>query len=145
MAKKSEVASFLSTLGQTGFYKRNQGRKTRQLTAFGIAAVIGFAAWTLYNGPLLDFEPPVRVGVPLGIMLIAGWLIFRLVNYPRFADFLVSVEAEMDKVTWASRSELYRATLVVVGTMFLMGAYLFMWDSLWVIIFKAIGFLEIES
>ena len=145
MAKKTEVASFLRELGNTGFYKKNQGRRTRQLTAIGVAAVICFGAWTLYNGPLLDYQPPIRAGVPLALVVVSGWIIFRLVNYPRFADFLVSVEAEMDKVTWASRSELHRATLVVVGTMFLMGAYLFVCDWLWVIIFRAIHFLDIES
>ena len=56
------------------------------------------------------------------------WLAFRAVNLPQFADFLISVEAEMDKVTWSSRQELYRATVVVITTMVLLGAILLLYD-----------------
>ena len=43
-----------------------------------------------------------------------GWLIFRLVQYPPFADFLIATEAEMNKVSWTSRDDLNRATTVVL-------------------------------
>ena len=43
-----------------------------------------------------------------------GWLIFRLVQYPPFVDFLIATEAEMNKVSWTSRAELNRATAVVL-------------------------------
>ena len=74
-----------------------------------------------------------------------AWAIFRAVNYPRFADFLISVEAEMDKVSWSSRQELYRATVVVVVTMFCLGAVLFLFDVFWQNFFEIIKFLQITT
>ena len=68
-----------------------------------------------------------------------------MVNYPRFADFLISVEAEMDKVSWSSKSELYRATVVVLVTMVLIGIILFVFDVIWQYFFEFIGFLEIST
>jgi len=100
---------------------------------------------------ILGFEssdPSANVwNVAVCVMLAAfgGWIAFRLVNYPKFADFLISVQAEMDKVTWASRGELYRATVVVLSVMFLMVALLAVYDWVWVVIFRAIGFLDLDS
>jgi len=59
----------------------------------------------------------------------------RLVNWPKFADFLISVEAEMTKVSWPTKTELYRASLVVIFTMALMAVVLFVFDLVWQAIF----------
>jgi preprotein translocase subunit SecE len=58
-----------------------------------------------------------------------------LVNWPKFADFLISVEAEMTKVSWPTKTELYRASLVVIFTMALMAVVLFVFDLVWQAIF----------
>lgn len=128
---KKGSATFASELARTELYKRNQGRMTRQLTVAGIVAVVAFGAYTLYQGPLLEQPPPVRLGVPLVLVAISAWTAFRLVNFPRFADFLISVEAEVDKVTWSSWNELRRATIVVIGTMVFLAVFLFVADRLW--------------
>ena len=142
MARKVEGPTFWGNLLAVGLYKRNQGRLTRQLTAAGIALVMFFGAWTLSQGPMSGYDPPVRVGVPLILSAIGLWLAFRVVNLPAFADFLISVEAEMDKVTWSSRQELYRATAVVITTMVLLGAILLMYDFLWVWFFTVVRILK---
>jgi len=73
-------------------------------------------------------------------MLAAGlWFGFRVVNWPRFADFLISVEAEMGKVTWPSKSELIRASVVVIVTIVILAISLFMFDVVWQWLFKLIG------
>ena len=33
---------------------------------------------------------------------------------PAFADFLIAVEAEMNKVSWPTRTELFRGSMVVI-------------------------------
>ena len=48
---------------------------------------------------------------------------------PSFADFLISVEAEMNKVSWPTRTELIRASIVVILMIFLLAAILFAYDS----------------
>ena len=52
-------------------------------------------------------------------------------NVPAFADFLIAVEAEMNKVSWPTRPELFRAATVVLLVIFLMGAYLSVCDLIW--------------
>ncbi|MFK7817824.1 MAG: preprotein translocase subunit SecE, partial [Planctomycetaceae bacterium] len=113
----------IQELFKVGLYKKNQGRLTRQLTALGLLLVIGYGLWTLAQGPLMQMNggnPAVRLGIPLVLFAASAWAVYRGVNYPKFADFLISVEAEMDKVTWASKTELYRGTIVVLVTMIFM-------------------------
>lgn len=145
MAKKKDDVRFWDNMLQTGLYKRNQGRLTRQLTAVGFGLIILLGTWTLAKGPLGGYtdRPWIHVGIPLVLALLGGWAIYRAVNFPRFSDFLISVEAEMDKVTWASKQDLYRSTIVVIGTMFFLGFTLFVYDLWWQWFFRMIGFLQI--
>lgn len=143
MAKKKDDALYWPNMAETGLYKRNQGRLTRQLTAVALALVLFIGMWTMSEGPLGGSQPWLRVGVPTAIAVLGAWMIYRTVNYPRFADFLISVEAEMDKVTWASKTDLYRSTVVVIGVMFFLGFTLFIYDLFWRWFFQLIGFLHI--
>jgi preprotein translocase SecE subunit len=71
------------------------------------------------------------LGLP-GVLLIAGlWVAYRTVNVPASADFLITVEAEMNKVSWPSRSELFRASMVVLFTIFFLATILFSFDAFW--------------
>ena len=142
---KKGDASLITELFRAGLYKKNQGQLTRQLTWAGVVLFAVFGAWTLYTGPLNGMSPVAESGIPLACVVVAGWAAFRAVNWPKFADFLISVEAEMDKVTWSSRSELYRATVVVIVTMFFLGALLFLYDQFWRWFFQLIRFLEINA
>ena len=56
------------------------------------------------------------------------WIGYRLVNDPTFADFLIAVEAEMNKVSWPSQTELIRASLVVIILIFGLTMVLFSYD-----------------
>jgi preprotein translocase subunit SecE len=143
--QRKAAPSFWGEVTRLELYKRNQGRLTRQLTALGFALIILFGAWTLSQGPLAGYENPwIRVGIPTLVAGLGAWLVFRAINYPRFADFLISVEAEMDKVSWPGRRELFRSTAVVIGVMFLLGFVLFAYDIVWQWFFKLIGFLQLE-
>ena len=71
-----------------------------------------------------------------------GWIIFRLVQYPPFVEFLIATEAEMNKVSWTSRDDLYRATSVVLTTVLLMAVYLFGVDWVWSNLLQLIGVLR---
>ena len=114
-----------------GFYKRSQGRLMRQVTFGAIALIVLTGTWSL-NGMLLGaWSSGSRYGLCAAVAAAGCWLAFRLVNYPRFADFLISVEVEMNKVTWPTRLELMRATIVVIVTMFGLALTLFLFDVLW--------------
>lgn len=142
MSKAKDQPSPLSVIFSANLYKKNQGRIVRQVTAIVIVLITALGAWSLSQGPLGETTQYVRVGVPLGVLAAGAWIAFRAVNFPRFADFLISVEAEMDKVAWPSRSELTRAAIVVIVVMFLMAATLFLYDIIWKAVFEAIGFLR---
>jgi preprotein translocase subunit SecE len=73
----------------------------------------------------------VRFLVP-ALLLAAGlWFCFRLVNVPRFADFLIAVEAEMAKVSWPTGGEVVRSSAVVIFVIFALAAILAMYDLFW--------------
>jgi preprotein translocase subunit SecE len=142
MAKPKAESTWTAELARVNIYKRSQGKLARQLTAVAIAGILILGAWTLSQGPLSTYSEPVRVGIPFVISAFAIWFAFRIVNWPRFADFLISVEAEMDKVTWASREELQRATIVVICTMTFIGLVLFVYDLFWVWFFTLVRILQ---
>ncbi len=56
-------------------------------------------------------------------------------KYRRFISFLREVRAELKKVTWPSRNEVYSTTLVVIFATVFFGFYLFFMDVIfsWVI------------
>ena len=55
--------------------------------------------------------------------------------YKRFFPFLRDVKAEIKKVTWPSKNEVYSTTIVVILATFFFGFYLFFMDIIfsWVI------------
>ena len=75
-----------------------------------------------------------------GLMLLFGlWFGYRLVHWVTFADFLISVEGEMAKVSWPSKGELRSATFVVLTLFFLLAGILYAYDLVFVLLFKIIG------
>jgi preprotein translocase subunit SecE len=52
---------------------------------------------------------------------------------------LIAVEAEMNKVTWPSKDELVRASIVVMFTIFFLAVALFSFDIIWQTVF---GFIN---
>ncbi len=143
MSQTEANRGFLNELFSARNYKRTQGKRVRRATLFAIVGVIAFGAYTLSQGVLVDQTRGIEIGVPVALTAIGFWLAFRLVNYPPFAEFLISVEAEMERVSWASKDELYRATFVVIGMMLMMGVVLYAYDLIWYQILVAIGVLRV--
>lgn len=127
---------------QVGLYKRNQGRLVRQLTGGAALVAVLLAAWAMSIHLLNGTEPAVQYGVPAAAAVAGSWAIYRLVNYPKFADFLIDVEGEMSKVSWASTDEIKRATAVVLVTMLTLSLVLFGYDFLWLRVLRLIGILQ---
>jgi preprotein translocase subunit SecE len=121
------VGEFVQELFRLNLYKRNQGRIARQATFAALALIFGLGAWALSEfyqerGAVLHYF------VPLVFLLFGLWASFRIVQMPAFADFLISVEGEMNKVSWPSRGELFRASIVVMLVIFFLAALLFLYD-----------------
>lgn len=128
------VQLILRELVQVGIYKKSQGRITRQLTCLAIWLTFALGAWRLMESGWMN--APLKYAIP-GVILAAGlWLGYRLVNLPTFADFLIAVEAEMNKVSWPSRTELVRSSTVVIIVIFGLTIVLFAYDSIWQALLK---------
>ena len=83
-------------------------------------------------------EQGPALSVALGTLGAALWAGFRLIQFPVFADFLISVEAEMNKVSWPTRSELMKASGVVIFVIFFLAIVLFAYDFVWKSFFRAL-------
>ena len=83
-------------------YKRTPGADARQLTCLAIWVV--FVLGCLANvRSLLQINLRSRrcsMSRWRSLLMAGLWIGYRVVNLPSFADFLIAVEAEMNKVSW---------------------------------------------
>ncbi|GHT42602.1 protein translocase subunit SecE [Planctomycetales bacterium] len=124
-------------------YKVSQGRLVRRLTMIGvwILFIVGAYKCSLmaFGGiPILSL-PNVPYALSAIIALFGLWFGFRLVNWSRFADFMITVEAEMVKVSWPGNAELYSSTIVVLVIFALLSVMIYIFDLVWVFIFRITG------
>ena len=140
-----EEQGWLSTFA----YKRTQGVRARRYTLIGFLIIGWTGVWTLKNSryladpradlaydlPFTDWTllalPNIGYTIPALLAVVVFWLAWRAVNVPAFADFLIATEAEMNKVSWSSRKRLIQDTIVVLVTVFLLAAFLFVVDWFW--------------
>src|SRR5262249_49383611 len=130
----------------TAAYKRSLGQKVRRLTTLGILIIGGSGVYSLmFQGVLpenwtlaMPFEMnPLTVlfdakySVPLLLGAFTGWVAWRIVNVPSFAEFLIATEAEMNKVSWTPKKRLGQDTVVVLTTTLLMALFLLIVDLFW--------------
>jgi preprotein translocase subunit SecE len=127
---EDRVGAFVQELFRFGLYKRSQGRIARQVTFASLAVIFALGAWCLSDyysnrGPVPQFV------IPMLVLVVGLWASFRVVQLPSFADFLISVEAEMNKVSWPTRSELFRSSIVVMLMIFILAFVLLLFDLMW--------------
>jgi preprotein translocase SecE subunit len=114
-----------------GIYKRGQGKFTRLCSSFAIAIITGLGCWKLFNkleaaswGLSSKASLWIATMVPAGLFAAFAILIFWLVNKPAVADFMISAEGEMKKVSWSSRQEIAVSTFIVIVVVILMAILL---------------------
>lgn len=134
MAKEKATApGMMQVLLQHAVYKPNQGRIARQVTFGAVLVLVLVAAWELKEFSSLKDFPFKGAEYVFSILFaaIGAWVTYRAVNYPRFADFLIAVEAELNKVSWPKRPELLRASGVVIFVIFFLTIVLWCFDIVW--------------
>lgn len=144
---------------QADVYKRTQGKVVRQVTFWAILVAFAYLGWRLFVESAIDkqvagwmktslgFSDDMallggelgRYGVLLVSIGIGAWIGFRAVNIARYADFLIAVEAEMNKVTWPSANELHRSSFVVIFMILSLTIIVYVFDFIWLSIFNFIG------
>jgi len=135
---------YVRTLTSAGAYKPGQGNWARLGTlAVLILAVLGGAyAWTRTTS---NTSNAVKYGVPAVVGAALGWAAYRLIHWPRYADFLITTESEMNKVSWPSRQEVKTSTIVVLVLAIFLAIFLSTVDWLWQWILYHIHILEFRS
>jgi preprotein translocase subunit SecE len=158
LEKDTSSAGWLRELTTAEIYKRSQGRIARQVTFGGLAVIVAAGCWSAHELLKLSSTLRAMVGwfgvegrsadvahqaaayaIPLACLLGGLWIAFRAVNYPRFADFLIAVEAEMNKVSWPDSGTLFRSSVVVLVSIFFLAMILFGYDLFWNYILKLVG------
>ncbi len=96
-------------------YKANQGKNTRLFSGFGLAIIVALGCWQLYRQlQAWNFNPWIVTLVPVGLLAGLSAVIFILSNKHKVADFMISAEGEIKKVSWSTRQEIYASTLIVI-------------------------------
>ncbi len=142
--KNAAAVPLVRELFQWGMYKRSQGRIARQVSFAAIWLLVWIGAWRL--GGILQQNAgangEMAVAIPAALVALGGWIAYRMVNLPSFADFLIAVEAEMNKVSWPTRSELIRSSLVVIFSILFLAVALYCYDTFWAFLLSRLGVMK---
>ncbi|AMV36396.1 preprotein translocase subunit SecE [Planctomyces sp. SH-PL62] len=138
------LSQFMGNFFSAKLYKPKQGWYARLYTGLALGLLAAGGVWNAYQASL-DYSPGWRLGIPAVLAAILGWVVFRVVQYPVFAEFLIATEAEMNKVSWTTKDDLYRSTLVVLATVLLLAVYLFVVDWFWLFLLRMIGVLQFSG
>jgi preprotein translocase SecE subunit len=120
-------------------YKKGQGRYVRMttgvllalLTLYGCSALSaalyesGSLPWS-FMGQTYTYSQVVPILVFIAVIAGLVWLL----NWPKFAEFLIETETEMGRVAWPSRASVTGSSIVVIVTVVIMSLVLFGIDQL---------------
>lgn len=132
------------------FYKKGQGYYTRLGTALGGGLMSALGSYALYQ-TLGGIDPEsmdattkswIQAGVPALLFAVLCGVIFKLVNMPRLADFMIQTEGEMKKVSWSTKKEIITSTKIVIITVIVMAVILACVDTGFYWLFVQIGILK---
>jgi preprotein translocase subunit SecE len=131
------------------FYKKGQGYYTRMGTAIGSGVMVALGCYALYNKleglkiATSNLKVWLQAGIPALVFLIFAWIVFKIVNSPKSADFMIATEGEMKKVSWSTKKEIVSSTKVVIVTVLLMAVILAVVDIGFAKLFQTIGVLKV--
>ena len=141
-------ASTSMASGGTAFsvYKPGQGAYVRWGTAAGLGLLsVGLAGFIRGSVLMRITSNEVALNlIPVGVLVVAGWLIFRYIGkHRRVCEFLIATEGEMKKVNWSTFEEVRNATRVVIFVVILLALGLFLVDLVFMFLLNAIGVLQV--
>jgi len=136
--------------GGLKIYKPSQGFYVRVGTAIGggVIAVCG-AVWLFGElagsmDPGTSYYLPVQYGVAVGFLAIMALVLYWVVGLNAKAnDFFIATEGEMKKVNWSTKGEIIKSTQVVIVTVMLLAAFLFLADLLFLTFFYWIKVIKV--
>ena len=143
------AATFLGGLLSFSLYKRQQGRVARQVTFAAVTIAIAIGVWRLAqllplwlggdaSSSLNDDLGIMRFLAPSILLAVGIWVSFRMIHTPSVADFLIAVETEMTKVSWPTRDEVIRSSIVIILLIFTLAGILAVYDLFWWFVLRAL-------
>jgi preprotein translocase subunit SecE len=126
-------------------YKKSQGTNTRLWSALAAGAVVVLGCVRLYQTlATLDISNQkvliaVQTLIPAAIAVAGGIFVFWISNKTNVADFLISAEGEVKKVSWSTRKELTVSTFVVIFVVISMACMLAATDVVFQLLFSQMG------
>ena len=86
-------------------------------------------SWSGDDQPWVDPFPLIgkldmSMAISLGVVALACFVLFTLLNRPKAADMLIETESELRKVTWPTVADTWKGTMAVVVTVAFMLVYL---------------------
>lgn len=132
--------------GMFSRYKPDQGHYARQIAFWVLLGLNVYGCFSLnlwlnrfdsMKESLTDWQLPVlrwtvNPALLVSLTVFVGFWVFLhwYLNRPKSADLLIETEGEMKKVTWPSFGETIDASLVVIGTVVLLGLFVTLFDRL---------------
>lgn len=83
-----------------------------------------------YSIPVLDQRFNWGFVVSWGLVALACLWLYRFLNRPRSADFLIETDTEFKKVTWPTRKDAWNSSLIVVVFVLMLTAFLVFSDKI---------------
>ena len=131
-------------------YKPGEGYWTRMLSAVGYGTLVLAGAgwlWFIFSADPWGLDSIISViyqQAVVAVMVIAlfGVLGFWLFNKQNIVDFMIATEAEMKKVNWPGRREIFLSTWIVICGTLLIAVFLFVIDTVFRLFFTEIGILH---
>ena len=122
-------------------YKRNQGRYARLISALVVLLLSAWGMYSLYSELSTSETIPMSVAilVPLALLGVIFFLVYKASNNQKAAEFLIATEGEMKKVSWSTKAEVIGSTKVVIVATFMMAAFLFLVDLVFSTGFNILG------
>ena len=119
-------------------YRKTHGRWTRLGTVAGVGILVVVGAGYIWQQMPVSAKW-LRGLIPLSVVLICSYVLLRVVNSKKAADFMIATEGEMKKVSWSSKKEIIGSTKIVIATLLIMGVILFCVDLFFSKFMKIVG------
>ena len=100
---------------QLYLYKRGQGYYTRlwgSIVCFALIAIGCYRLYSILSGTTNN--PWIYTIIPVVVLAGFTFMVYWLQNRPALADFFITAESELKKVTWSSKQQIITSTIVVI-------------------------------
>ena len=95
-------------------YKRGQGTASRITVLVAVSAIVFFGCRQLVDSISGAVSTQTAWIIGGSVFAVCVLVTLHIINVPRIVDFLIASEAELRKVSWPTKPELIRQTVVVL-------------------------------